>query len=91
MSLDAHSVADANKTLQGFVEEFTLSIQDGEENSDGEGPGNDVNGAGEISYVALLEGTRSHSGQSSVRVCQEALQELEDQVLNTGMCIDFRV
>lgn len=60
-----------------------MSIQDGEEHSDDEEGGSDA-GAENINYVALLEGTRSQRGQSSIKICADALQQLEDEVLNTG-------
>jgi hypothetical protein len=72
-------IVDA-RPFQGFVEDYTMSIQDGEETSDDEG-GSDGEG---ISYVPLLEGTRSQRGQSSFKICADALQQLEDEVLNTG-------
>jgi hypothetical protein len=60
-----------NDDEEGFVEDYTLSIQNGEEMSEDEEGGGEGEGGRDpdISYVTFLEGCRSQRGQSTMQVC----------------------
>ena len=78
-----------NDDEEGFVEDYTLSIQDGDDDtSDDQEEGECVSGVGGgITYVNVLEGSRSQLGQGRMKLCVEALAQLEDQVLQTGVSL----
>ena len=54
---------------QGFVEDYTFSIEDGEEGEEVEEVRDIDSESGEhITYATFLEGTRSQRGQNSIKV-----------------------
>ena len=82
-----------NDDDEGFVEDYSLSIEDGEDESDSGGDsGSELDEAeahpGSLSYVTLLEGRRSQRGQPAMAVFLPALQAVETEVLNSGVSLE---